>query len=291
MERLSTGNTRLDEVLGGGLIAERDHAGGRRSRHRQDDPGRTVPVRTTPRRSGRGSTSRRCRSRSTSCLRYGQSLEFFDTASSAARCSTTTSATPCTDDGLPGVLDRLDALIKQHQPGHRRDRQLQGAAHVRRRRRRVPSLPSRSRRTTQRPRPSRRSGSASTSPPRRPSSPEFAVADAVIGLETRRSAERSIRTSASASCAAATSSPATTCTASPRRTGRVPAPRRPSRHGAATPRPSDRSSTGIAALDDALEEGYWSGSTTLIAGPSGRRQDAHGPALRVRRRRPDEPGV
>ena len=32
---------------------------------------------------------------------------------------------------------------------------------------------------------------------------------------------------------------------------------------------SERLSTGIAALDDALEEGYWSGSTTLIAGPSG----------------------
>ena len=32
---------------------------------------------------------------------------------------------------------------------------------------------------------------------------------------------------------------------------------------------SGRVSTGIPALDDALEDGYWSGSTTLIAGPSG----------------------
>jgi len=31
----------------------------------------------------------------------------------------------------------------------------------------------------------------------------------------------------------------------------------------------ERVSTGIAALDDALEDGYWPGSTTLIAGPSG----------------------
>jgi circadian clock protein KaiC len=30
-----------------------------------------------------------------------------------------------------------------------------------------------------------------------------------------------------------------------------------------------RVSSGIPALDDALEDGYWSGSTTLIAGPSG----------------------
>ena len=45
MDRLSTGNTRLDEVLGGGLVLGRDHAGGGRSGYRQDDPGRTMPVR------------------------------------------------------------------------------------------------------------------------------------------------------------------------------------------------------------------------------------------------------
>ena len=48
---------------------------------------------------------------------------------------------------------------------------------------------------------------------------------------------------------------------------------------------SDRVSTGIAALDDALEDGYWPGAVTLIAGPDRRRQDAHGPALPVPRRR------
>jgi hypothetical protein len=31
----------------------------------------------------------------------------------------------------------------------------------------------------------------------------------------------------------------------------------------------ERRSTGIPALDDCLEDGYWSGSTTLVAGPSG----------------------
>src|SRR4029450_7835567 len=32
---------------------------------------------------------------------------------------------------------------------------------------------------------------------------------------------------------------------------------------------SDRVSSGIAALDEAIGDGYWPGSTTLVAGPSG----------------------
>ncbi len=57
------------------------------------------------------------------------------------------------------------------------------------------------------------------------------------------------------------------------------------------PSSGDRVSTGIAALDDALEEGYWSGSTTLIAGPSGAGKSLMGLHFVFAGAARDEPGV
>ena len=54
---------------------------------------------------------------------------------------------------------------------------------------------------------------------------------------------------------------------------------------------SDRVATGIAALDEALEEGYWSGSTTLIAGPSGAGKTIMGLHFVYAGAALDEPGV
>ena len=53
----------------------------------------------------------------------------------------------------------------------------------------------------------------------------------------------------------------------------------------------ERVSTGIAALDDALEEGYWPGSTTLIAGPSGAGKTLMGLHFVFAGAAHDEPGV
>jgi circadian clock protein KaiC len=99
--------------------------------------------------------------------------------------------------------------------------------------------------------------------------PEFAVADAVITLGTRHNAERSMRlvsvrklrgsgflsgdhlyriTSAGLQVFPRLADPRDT--------------------GAYVPN-DDRVSTGVRALDQALEDGYWPGSTTLVAGPSG----------------------
>ena len=63
------------------------------------------------------------------------------------------------------------------------------------------------------------------------------------------------------------------------------------RDAAAYSADGDRVSTGIAALDDALEEGYWPGSTTLIAGPSGAGKSLMGLHFVFAGAAQDEPGV
>src|SRR6185436_10841464 len=57
------------------------------------------------------------------------------------------------------------------------------------------------------------------------------------------------------------------------------------------PADGDRVSTGIAALDTALEEGYWPGSTTLIAGPSGAGKSLMGLHFVFAGAANDEPGI
>ena len=47
-----------------------------------------------------------------------------------------------------------------------------------------------------------------------------------------------------------------------------------------------RISSGIPILDEMLTDGYWTGASTLVAGPFWCRQDADGPSFRLRRRSP-----
>ena len=100
-------------------------------------------------------------------------------------------------------------------------------------------------------------------------SPEFAVADAVIGLETKQVAERAVRYLSVRKLRGSefrSGDHVYRISAN----GLVVFPRLADmREVTAGPSEDGRVSTGIAALDEALEDGYWSGSTTLIAGPSG----------------------
>jgi circadian clock protein KaiC len=100
-------------------------------------------------------------------------------------------------------------------------------------------------------------------------SPEFAVADGVIVLETKRTAERSIRYISVRKLRGGdflSGDHAYRLRAG----GLNVFPRFADPHdGAGHVTSEDRASTGIPALDDALEDGYWRGSTTLIAGPTG----------------------
>ena len=268
MERLSTGNARLDEVLGGGLVLERDHAGGRRARvpARRSWPSNACSP--TPRRERPGLYLSTVSEPFDKLLRYGQSLEFFDPAQVGRSVFYDDLGDAVHHDGLAGVLERIDALVKEHQPGIIVIDSFKAlrtfAADDAEFRRFLHDLAG------------RLTALAVSSlwvgeyePDEATDSPEFAVADAVIGLETKRSAERSIRY---LSVRKLRGSDFLSGDHVYRITAgglSFPSPRRPSRQRRATASIGERVSTGIAALDDALEDGYWPGSTTLIAGPSG----------------------
>ena len=63
------------------------------------------------------------------------------------------------------------------------------------------------------------------------------------------------------------------------------------RDGSAFDAGTERLSTGIPALDDALGDGYWSGSATLVAGPSGAGKTLMGLHFLYAGVARDEPGI
>jgi circadian clock protein KaiC len=99
--------------------------------------------------------------------------------------------------------------------------------------------------------------------------PEFAVADAVISLTSPRVAQRETRALQVLKLRGSSFLPgehAYRLTPEGIRVfPRLADPADPS----AYPISSDRDSSGIAALDEMLGEGYWAGASTLLAGPSG----------------------
>ncbi len=122
-------------------------------------------------------------------------------------------------------------------------------------------------------------------------SPEFAVADAVVVLYTRRTAERSIRYVSVRKLRGSdflSGDHVYRVTADglkvyPRLADVID-------HGAYAAN-EERVSTGVAALDDSLEDGYWAGSTTLIAGPSGAGKTLMGLHFLFEGGRRNEPGI
>ena len=116
MERLSTGNGRLDEVLGGGLVLDAitlvvgAPGTGKTILAEQclfanatrDRPGLYLSTVSEP---------------FDKLLRYGQSLEFFDIAELGQAVFYDDLGADVHKDGLAGVLDRIDSLLKRHAPG------------------------------------------------------------------------------------------------------------------------------------------------------------------------------
>jgi circadian clock protein KaiC len=267
VKRISTGNPALDNVLGGGLIADAITLV-------VGAPGSGKTILAQQFLFANATSERVGLYLSTASepfdklLRYGQSLEFFVAAAVGQSVFYDDLGDALIDDGLGGVLDRIDDMIKAHQPGliiidsfkalksfatdeaafRRFLRELAG---------RFTAL----------------AVSAlwvgEYDPGQATSTPEFAVADTIISLETRRTAERSVRLLSVRKLRGSDFlSGDHLYRITPGGLQVFPRLADPRDEGA-DESGGERISTGVAALDESLEDGYWPGSTTLVAGPSG----------------------
>jgi circadian clock protein KaiC len=289
MERLSTGNVRLDEVLGGGLVSD------------------AITLVVGAPGTGKTILAEQCLFANATAerpglylstvsepfgklLRYGQSLEFFDTAQIGRSVFYDDLGEAVHGSGLSGVLERIKGLLKEHAPGivvidsfkalrsfAVDDAEFRRFLHELAGRLTVVAVSS--------------LWVGEYEPSEATDSPEFAVADGVIGLEMRRTAERSTRYLSVRKLRGSdfrSGDHVYRITAG----GLVVFPRLADVRDISTSEAaSERVTTGIAALDEALEDGYWSGSTTLIAGPSGAGKTLMGLHFVFAGAALDEPGV
>lgn len=267
MDRLATGAKRLDVVLGGGLPRDAISlviglpGSGKTifaqqfvfSNARAEHPALYLTTVSEPLEK---------------VLRYGQSLSFFDPADVGARVCYEDIGTLLSEHGLPGVLDRVRDQIRDLQPAIIVIDSFKALR---------PYAPSAS--------DFRRflhdlAGMLSVFPVTSlwvgeyeerelPVAPEFAVADAIIGLSTVRGADYTSRTLRVLKLRGGGFQPG----------GHA---YRISQHGISVyPRLADpsgadgyelddqRVSSGIPAVDQLVEGGYYRGSSTLVVGPTG----------------------
>jgi circadian clock protein KaiC len=267
VERISTGNPRLDVVLGGGLIADAitlvvgAPGSGKTILAEQllfanatvERPGLYLSTASEP---------------FDKLLRYGQSLEFFDAACVGRSVFYDDLGEALIDHGLAAVLARIDTQLKAKQPGVvviDSFKALRSFADDEAAFRRFLQDVA-----------GRFSALAVSvlwvgeyDADQASDTPEFAVADAVIALETRRSGERSVRLLSVRKMRGSAFLSGDHLYRITRGGLRI-FPRLADAHDAGPYVDGEaRVSTGVQALDEALEDGYWPGSTTLIAGPSG----------------------
>ncbi|MEA2634506.1 MAG: circadian clock protein KaiC [Chloroflexota bacterium] len=201
-------------------------------------------------------------------IRYGQTLEFFDAKAIGTRVFYEDLGQALRDQGLSGVLTRVDALIKEHHPGLVVIDSFK-ALHA------FAADPSEFRRFLH-DLAGRLTALAASSfwvgeydSDDSSDAPEFAVADAIIGLGSTRVSERQtrilqirkLRGSGFAAGEHAYRISAAGLDVFPRLADALET----SDYALGT----KRQSTGVDALDTLLADGYWPGSTTLVCGPSG----------------------
>jgi circadian clock protein KaiC len=266
-ERLSSGNERLDRVLGGGLWKDAltmitgAPGTGKTLLAQQyvfanatpETPALYVSTVSEPMEK---------------ILRYGRSLRFFDTDAVGSAVHYEDLGGLLDERGLPAFVERIDALIDELRPAMivvDSFKALHAFA-------REPSdfrwfLHDFAARLTASKASSFWVGEYLEDDIAR--EPEFAVADAIIQLSTARTMERELRVLQILKLRGSNF-------LSGRHAYRL------SEHGldvfprlADNPDPSNydlhdqRVSSGISVLDDMLHEGYWPGAATLVAGPSG----------------------
>jgi len=267
MKRIQSGNARLDEVLDGGLPSNAinliiGHPGS----------GKTILAEqylfhnASPQRGGLYLST--VSEPFDKILRYGESLTFFDPDVIGTSVFYGDLGEALSAEGLAGVNSEIDRLLKEYEPqivvidSFKALRAFSSdEAEFRR------FLHDLAGRLTV----------VATSAfwigeydrERAVDAPEFAVADSIIALSAKRTAERErrvlqvlkLRGSGFRSGEHAYRISADGLDVFPRMADSLDA----SEYGLE----SGRMSTGIAALDETLGDGYWPGSTTLIAGPTG----------------------
>jgi circadian clock protein KaiC len=223
-------------------------------------------------------------------LRYGQTMAFFDPGVVGRAVFYEDVGELLGTQGLSGVLQRIDALVKEHRPGMLVVDSFKAlafyAADQGEFRRFLHSL----------------SGRLSAFPvtslwlgeydrAELTTAPEFAVADAIVSLSSDQASQRELRVlqvlklrgSGFLSGEHAYRLSAAGIEVFPR----LADPADP----AAYPLPTERISSGIPALDAMLTDGYWPGATTLVAGPSGAGKTLMGLHFVVSGARRGEPGI
>ena len=267
IERIESGHERLDELLGGGLPANGinliiGHPGTGKTilaeqylfhNARVDRPGVYLSTVSEP---------------FDKILRYGQSLTFFDVDAVGTSIFYDDLGEVVDRDGLPGVVDRIDELLKEQQPSYvviDSFKALRSFASDEAEFRRF--LHHLAGRLTAVAASSFWIGEYDRN--QAAAAPEFAVADTIIALHANRTAERELRVLQ-----------VLKLRGSGFRTGEHAYRIGPDGLDV-FPRLADeidttsytlgteRVSTGIPALDESLSDGYWPGAVTLIAGPTG----------------------
>jgi circadian clock protein KaiC len=267
IDRIESGHTRLDALLGGGLPANGinliiGHPGTGKTilaeqymfhNARVDRPGIYLSTVSEP---------------FDKILRYGETMTFFDPDAIGTSVFFDDLGAVVTQEGLPGVVDQVAQILKEQQPGYVVIDSFKAlrpfASDEAEFRRFLHDLAG------------RLTAVAATSfwigeYDRRQAAdaPEFAVADAIIALHANRTAERELRVLQ-----------VLKLRGSGFRTGEHAYRIGPDGldvfprladdiDTASYTLGSERVSTGIPALDESLADGYWPGAVTLIAGPTG----------------------
>jgi circadian clock protein KaiC len=268
IERLSSGDTKLDVVLGGGL------------------PTSSITLVAGPPGSGKTILAQQYVFQNASqakpavyiatvsepfdkILRYGQSLAFFDREAVGETVFYEDLGTILASRGLPAALDRIDHLLKEHRPGlividsfsafrdfATDDREFRRFLHELAAR--LSAFPTTS------------FWIGDYEEDDAAHSPEFTIADAILHLSAKRISERELR-----------EFEVRKLRGSDFLMGRhayrlssdgidvFPRLADPAQEARYDANGAGRISSGIKELDDMLADGYWPGASTLVAGPSG----------------------